>query len=189
MPRPLTCLFAEFDRFDFSSPFWAVGFILESDVCRSNISFLCLPHLFKARWFEIWNVALPSSVLILFFFPFFFSFGTLFSVTILSFRCLLMRFFWELLEWGGSNLEGWDRKKMQGFYASSSAETGDNPHLLPRFLPQRSWSIQSSDMRSSSSRNPRIMWEISRLSPQDPSWEEIVLANEYGCGWFENNFG
>ena len=70
MPRSLTCLFAEFDRFDFSSPFWAAGFILESGVCWSNIFFLYLPHLFKARWFEIWNVALPSSVLILFYFIF-----------------------------------------------------------------------------------------------------------------------
>ena len=101
---------------------------------------VCLSHLFIAHWFEIWNAALPSSFCSYFIFIFiYFFFLLLLLYSVFGYLSLFSILAYEILlktaEVGDSNLEGWDRKKMQGFYANSSTETRDDPHLLPKFLP------------------------------------------------------
>ena len=89
---------------------------------------VCLSRLFKARWFEIWNAALPSSFcsyfifIFIFIFSFFFSFCTLFLVTFLSFRYSPMRFFKRLSSEFSGNIKSLSAVKSGQADAENSNE-------------------------------------------------------------------
>ena len=127
-----------------------------------------------------------------YFILFFLFFLLLLWYSVFGYHSLFPMFAYEILlrtvGVGDSNWEGWDRKKMRGFYASSSAETGDNPHLLPRFLPrglgQFSQVICAAPPVEIRERCDKFRDYLLRTHVG----RRFVLANEYGYGWFESHF-